>query len=72
MDPDYKEQRKQEYFSGTMIWNVGPTNGDHNRFTKEYLIPLRQLNGEHVFGSFDEVREAVGPDEVRTTEVVVF
>lgn len=71
MDPDYKELRKQEYFSGTRSWNIDLTNGDYNRFTKEYLVPLRQLDSQSIFGSFDAPAFAVSGSEVQTHEVVV-
>ena len=68
---DYKEQRKQEYLSGTRSWDSSLTNDDYDRFTKEYVVPLRQLNSESVFGSFDEVQHAISGDEVRTVDVSV-
>jgi hypothetical protein len=71
MDPDYKELRKQEYFSGTRSWNIRLTNGDYNRFTEEYLVPLRQLNSNGIFGSFDAPTYAVSGDEVQTHTVDV-
>lgn len=70
-DPKYKDLRKKEYVDGKRTWDVGLTSGDYSRFIKEYVIPLRQLNGQGIFGSFEEIKYAVSGDEVQTTEIVV-
>ena len=55
MNPDYKELRKKEYLDGTREWHVGLTNGDYERFKREYVLPLKQLNGELIFAAWEEV-----------------
>ena len=71
MDPDYKELRKQEYLGGKREWTVSLTNGDYDRFTREYVVPLRQLNNELIFAAWEEIPYAVDGQNVRTAEVFV-
>jgi hypothetical protein len=70
MNP-YKELRRKEYLHGTRSWDVSLTNGDHVRFNREYVVPLRQLNQEGIFGSFDAPEFAVDATNVAVSEVVV-
>ena len=68
----YEEQRKHEYLSGTRSWESGSlTDNDYDRFTREYVVPLRQLKRNGLFASFEEVMNAINGAEVRTTEIFV-
>ncbi len=71
MVSDFKEKRRREYFSGTRLWDISLTNGDHDRFTEEYVTPLRQLKEEKIFASFEEVEHAINGTDVRTVEIFV-
>ena len=71
MNPNHKELRRQEYLNGTRSWDVSLTNGDHVRFNREYVVPLRELNHDGIFGSFDAPEFAVDGNTVAVSDVVV-